>query len=264
MADKKLVDLPLETATKTHDIYVVSNGTTDNRVNLGSLILAKVEKPVNISPANSATNVAFLPELSASSYNPLYAADTRLHRVFQVTLSSDVNFATPVVDVTVNSDSYKLVDALTASGNYIWRCRDVSVNGDVSEYSEVFSFTTKAGEVVKPSVTSPTAGRTDVKAEVFTSSAFANTGGSDTLSGSEWELYSDGTLVHSSGLVSGSVNYTFPTGVLVVLTDYEVRVRHVGVNFGASEWSDYVAFTTDSVLSYENYLAVAHHTSLIS
>ncbi len=66
---------------------------------------------------------------------------------WQVTLSSDPTFASPVEDSgtdTVNLTSYQVVTPLDYSTEYIWRVRFRYVVEGWSEYSDPTSFTTEA------------------------------------------------------------------------------------------------------------------------
>ena len=104
---------------------------------------------------------------------------------------------------------------------------------------------------VKPTIVSPTAGSTNIAIVIdATTSAFAVPNGSDTHEASDWQIATDlafTAIVDSS--MADTVNKTSYTNTvdLAYTTVYYMRVRHKGVSYGYSEWSNVVSFTTRAV-----------------
>jgi|GEM_PF-3896208 len=205
-----------------------------------------LRRPVLESPIDGASGVATAAPLEASPYAPVYSVDTRDYRRFEVDVSGG-DFSSPVVTNEVDADDWTVDPALTTSTGYIWRCKDVSIRGDESDWSDVEGFVTGTVFVTTPSITAPADNAVEIgETPTFESSAFAVTGGSDTHVASFWRVFQGATEVWSSGRTIGDLeSITIPSGILVDgETEYTVQVRHEGDDFGTSAWSAASTFTT--------------------
>jgi hypothetical protein len=100
-----------------------------------------------------------------------------------------------------------------------------------------------------PSITSPTAGATNLGPNVvITASAFATTGGSDTHEGTDWQIATDAGFSNVVASVTNSTTSKLSwTAVgLAEATTYHIRLRHKGVSMGYSNWSTGTSFSTKS------------------
>lgn len=151
--DQIIKDGTLEWTVRTH-IRSVDGVTADadGDVKLGYTSL--VVKPQITSPSNGSSNVSTQTELTASAYKCIISEEARKHREFQLVKDSDPNFGAPFFSKQVNADKVALDSALEATTSYRWRCRDISVNGLYSKWSDIATFTTNVGVTVNtPTVT---------------------------------------------------------------------------------------------------------------
>lgn len=104
-----------------------------------------IRTPVNVSPANAATNIGATPTLTSSTMYSLYGL-TMAASQWQVSTVS--NFATTVVntgDVAGTSVSYNVSSGiLQVNTTYYWRVRYKDSNGNYSDWSTATTFTTAA------------------------------------------------------------------------------------------------------------------------
>jgi hypothetical protein len=101
--------------------------------------------------------------------------------------------------------------------------------------------------VNKPSITTPTAGATDLgEKPTFTSSAFSGTG--TTHASSDWQVTLKTDTAFASPVVQSMADAThlvsWQGGPLQPGTDYIARVRHNGSGGLQSPWSDVISFKT--------------------
>lgn len=119
------------------EIYV-TNGVgvvTAYELNRGDSGVPAVRAPIPMSPLTGGALVGEKPELVASPFAPAYSVDTLFYRLFEVALSTDPNFTSPVFTQEIVDSSAVISDGLAKSTSYLWRCRDFSTAGDVSEWS---------------------------------------------------------------------------------------------------------------------------------
>lgn len=95
-----------------------------------------IRTPVAVSPLIGTTEFPVDGILQASPYAPLYSADTREFREFQIDTATG-DFTVPVVAAQVNADAWSISPAIPEDTDLKWRCRDKSVKGDYSEWSEL-------------------------------------------------------------------------------------------------------------------------------
>ena len=205
-----------------------------------------IRAPDLISPIDGEVDVVAAAELTASEYAPVYSVDDRDYREFQVDTAGG-DFSDPIRTTQVDADSWVVDPALDTDKGYVWRCRDVSVRGDVSAWSDAEGFTTGNIFIDQPAITAPEDNATDIpETPTLESSAFSVTGGSDTHVASYWRVFQGSTEVWASGRTTGNLtSIQVPAGVLEDgQTVYTAQVRHEGDDLGVSSWSDVSTFTT--------------------
>jgi len=99
-----------------------------------------IKAPSITSPTDNETDVDPSLTITGTPYSALFS-NTRDYREFEVDLATG-DFSSPVVSQQVNSDSLTLSTDLDAETEHKVRIRDVDVDGNVSEFSDVVSFTT--------------------------------------------------------------------------------------------------------------------------
>lgn len=196
------------------NIKVEYSGTTKKTKISAELVV--IRTPTNTSPTNGSVDVSVTTTLVASSYAHLYGV-ARQYREFQVDLVAG-DFSSPVRSIQVDADSWMIDPALLDDTEFKWRCRDVDIDGEVSEWSESQSFTTLDIYVVTPVITSPTEGGTVAERDQpTTASAFQMVNSGDTHAASYWTIKNSlGAVTYQTG--RDTVNLTSwqpPAGVIV-------------------------------------------------
>jgi len=99
------------------------------------------KKPQVTSPTNNETDVDRSGlTIVGSTYNAVFPG-SRDYREFQIDLATG-NFSSPVVSQQVNADSLTLTSDLAFDTEHKVRIRDVDLDGTVSDFSDVVTFTT--------------------------------------------------------------------------------------------------------------------------
>ena len=219
---------------------------------------AIITQPSLTSPAAGATGVSRTPTLTSSAFAVTGGTDTHASSRWQV--ATDEAFTNLVVDSgnsTTAKTSYTLGTNLNYGTTYYARVMHNGTTLGGSAWSNAVRFTVLAGEVTKPSITSPTSGATGVSmSPSLTSSAFAYAGAADTHAMTDWEIRTaangGGTVAWSSTNNStNKVNIT--ASGLAGSTIYYARCRHKGTTYGWSAWSADVSFTTQAAAGQVGY-----------
>lgn len=299
MVDKNLMGIDQVVEVNDTDmLYVVQNGTTDGRVDIGQVRntvvkslngdvgdfvikagtnvtidktivgemtinadLPIIRTPEAISPLTGATDVSVTVTLEATSYANLYGV-ARLHRQFEVDVVGG-DFSTPVASSNVDADTWMISPAILDNTEFKWRCRDVDIDGEMSDWSEEQSFTTYDIYISTPTITKPIEGGFVLdRDDPVEGSAYQPVNTVETHFASYWEIYNNvDVLVHSSGQDTVNLlSYTPPQGVLASGGNYSVRVRYEGSAGQISDWSVKVNFGVVGA-GYGKYLAVSHAAS---
>ncbi|MGD9007843.1 MAG: fibronectin type III domain-containing protein, partial [Desulfobacteraceae bacterium] len=100
--------------------------------------------PAPIAPANASTDISLSPTISAGAFDDPDSDDVHDGTIWQI--SADNNFTELVCNETTQDDltSFTPSEPLTADSTYYWRVSYIDNRGAQSEWSEVFSFTTRA------------------------------------------------------------------------------------------------------------------------
>jgi len=209
-----------------------------------------IRTPTAVSPLTSGGTVSPSGPLVASAYAPLYSADLRNYRTFQVATTADTTFATPVFAINVNADSTDISPGLTVSTGYRWRCKDVALSGAESDWMTVQTFTTNSLTVSTPTITVEGGPSTVGRSPLLTGSAYVTTPDpSATHLSTNWEVRktSDNSLVFSS--YNNTVNLTsitVPYDVLAVSTSYAFRAQYNSTVYGSSAYGSTTASTAST------------------
>lgn len=206
-----------------------------------------IRPPTAISPLDGDSGVIATPDLQATEYAPVYSNDQRVHRQFQLDLEGE-NFVNPIREVYVNADNWIVSPDLSdyPGGTFVWRCRDESDIGDVSQWSEPQTFSVSDAYVRTPSVSVQQDGTKALRAPIISASAFNVFGSPDTHLNTDWEIVrvSDGVVVWSS--YSNSVDLEsiqVPEQQLTISTEYKFRVKYNSSTYGSSAWGSTIKTT---------------------
>lgn len=227
----------------------------------GSGTSEMIRTPVAVAPLTGTTEFPVDGILQASSYAPLYSVDTREFREFQIDTATG-DFTNPVAATQVNADTWAISPVIPDNTDLQWRCRDKSVKGDYSEWSEPQAFKTYDIYVVTPVITSPTEGGTVFERDQpITSSEFQIVNGIDTHAASYWTIKNSlGAVVYQTG--RDTVNLTSwqpPAGVIVDGESMTVEVIYESMKGIFSEVGSR-SFVGVGI-GYGKYLAVAHDST---
>ena len=220
-----------------------------------------VRTPVAVAPLTGTLEFPVDGTLQASPYAPLYSADTREFREFQIDTAAG-DFTSPVAAAQVNADAWGISPAIPDNTELQWRCRDKSVKGDYSEWSEPQTFKTYDIYVVTPVITSPTEGGTVAERDQpITSSEFQIVNATDTHAASYWTIKDGlGAVAYQTG--RDTVNLTSwhpPAGVIVDGESMTVELVYESSGGYLSEAG--VRGFVGADAPFGKYLAVAHATT---
>jgi len=210
-----------------------------------------IQKPEITNPVNSSTGNSLGLTIEGSPYAPIYESDERLYREFEIDIDSG-DFSNPQRSTQINSDNFGPLDpTLDPNETYKVRIRDVSINGTVSEYSEVVTFATINITVDAPTITVEGEPSDVPEFPQITTSAFSVTNGSDTHESTDWEVIrtSDSTIVFSSFNDISNLTSITVTGGLDESQEYEFRARHRGATYGVSNYGSKTSTTIGAFIS---------------
>lgn len=212
-----------------------------------------IRTPTAISPTTGGLNIPPIGPLVADAYGAVYSSDVRDYRRFEVAAAADTTFSSPVFTEDVDANSTFIDPILTPGVNYIWRCKDVSITGDESEWMTTQAFTTLNLSVVTPTVSVTGSPSSVGPNPTITLSAYATTPDpSSTYLSTDWEVrkQSDNSLVFSS--YNDQVNVSsisVPPGILLVNTTYIFRGRYNSTLYGSSAYGTLTATTLSAFVN---------------
>lgn len=206
-------------------------------------------QPQAISPTTGTSGALPNLTLQATAFAALYSIDTRIKRRFEVALSTDSTFTSPVFTAEVSADSVQVTPNLALTTAFIWRCKDIATTGD-SAWMQANSFVTGNISIATPTLAVTGEPSAVPETPTLTTSAFATIpSGEDTHLSTDWEVRkaSDNSLVWSSyNNTTNKLSIAVPAGVLLVATSYVFQARHNGANFGSSVYAIATATTVPS------------------
>lgn len=216
--------------------------------------LIEVRAPQVVSPINSDTAFSVRPTLTATAYAPIVSVDSLEGRQFQITKSTDVDFATPVYDNIAVSNSHQIEQDLDISTTYIWRCRDVSDRAYESAWSDVGEFTVPDGIIEQPTIAINS--EEDINATFnaphFIGSVYTNDFDSEVHTETDWEILdvdTDTLVFENHNDVDNLEEITLPFDILEPSKNYKIRIRYRAGTI-ESPWSDELLFITDTTFDY--------------
>lgn len=207
-----------------------------------------IDAPIITTPLEGAVNQSTLPTLTADAFTCVNGSDTHQSSDWQV--ASDSGFTSLKVNIkadSANKTSLTLSTTLTPGNTYYARVRYIGTSYGGSDWSMAVSFT--VDEVVQPTITNPVDGATGTTVSPTLEGSAFSVGSSDTHTSSDWQIASDAgfsSIIWES--LSDALHLTQITASgLSTRTSYYIRVRYYGDEFGASEWSTPVSFTTADI-----------------
>lgn len=209
-----------------------------------------VLKPGIIAPLEGATNVSVMVQLQASAYKCLLESEQRLHREFEIATVAEPSETKFTKEI--NADTVSVESQLDPQTQFKWRCRDVTVNGLRSVWTDWTTFTTgNAIQVDTPTVTC-SEGTTDVpETPTFTASAFNITPDQGNTSSQHqsttWRLLSvedsNSQVWQSENDTTNKTSITLARGTLQAGKTYIMQAIYNSVSYGSSAAGS-VQFTT--------------------
>jgi len=186
--------------------------------------------------------------LEGSAFEPLYSTETRDYREFQIDLDSG-DFSSPERTNQINDDSWLINPDLTSSISYKARIRDVSINGTVSNWSELLRFTVDQTELNPPTVTVEGSPSSVPQNPTISTSAFSDPDGTDTHASTDWRVNrtSDNALVFQTLFDTENLtSITLTNKDLDQGEEYEFSARHRGTSGSISDFASTTATTLAS------------------
>lgn len=173
---------------------------------------------------------------------------------YTFTITDYDGFATYSVTASGGATVTRAADELTVTlpAEFTDSFLDISIARDGA--GATYAIAVEQQTIQRPQIVAPIDGADDVSiVPILSSSAFGTyPAGVDTLDHIQWQIATDAdfeSIVHDSGTTAPSdLSYDLEeAGVtLTFSTSYYLRVRHVGVGLGASDWSPVVTFTTSA------------------
>jgi len=187
--------------------------------------------------------------LEGSAYEPLYSSDSRDYREFQIDLDSG-DFSNPERTNQIDADSWLISPDLASNFSYKARIRDVSINGTVSNWSELLRFTVDQTDLNPPVVTVEGSPSSVPRNPTISTSAFSDPDQTDTHASTDWRITrtSDNTLIFQS--LFDTENLTSITLVDKDLDqgeEYEFSARHRGIS---GQISDFASTTATALTTF--------------
>jgi hypothetical protein len=211
-------------------------------------------QPVNLSPADNATEVSLNPTLQSSAFSDNDTDDTHRASQWQITATAD-DYASAVFDTTT-TDNASLIQIdlpggkLSDNTTYFWHVRHQDSQEAWSDWSPQTSFTTLNHQPGRPSGVAPSDNTTVSLNPTLQSSPFSDPDANDTHAASQWRISAfsdnytspvyDTTATDNASLTRIDV----PGGKLSDNTAYFWQVRHRDNHDTWSEWSPQISFTT--------------------
>jgi hypothetical protein len=247
------VDVTLDTLTTYYwrVRYQDADGTWSEWSQATSFETADVyiDTPTITSPADGATDQTLTPTISADAFSCVNGSDTHESSDWQIATDSGfTSIAWESLNDTSNLESITVPEGNLASGTeYYARVRYTGATNGDSSYSSATTFTTD--EVAQPSITSPTDGATGVSLTADLVGDAFSVGSSDTHDKSDWEVATDDTLstIAFSSYDDASNLENITMSGLDTDTLYYARTRYHGSEFGWSDWSATISFTTADI-----------------
>lgn len=235
---------------KIQGTVVINDDRTANFPNL-----QKVDRPVNVSPANNEQNVLTQTTFELSPYRSLYGID---QSNVEIIVSDTSDFSNVVYvgtggSVTSNAMSSQL---LSIDTTYYWYGRYADTDNVISEFSAPTQFTTANTTINAPQnlTVNTISGFVPESSNMSVDTTFGATnlppGVSVSHVSTDWRIVrsSNGQVVFEETGQTGTLRYNinFPFGILEPSTAYSFEARFNANTFGASAYSSNVQTTSSS------------------
>jgi hypothetical protein len=149
-------------------------------------------QPVNLSPADNATEVSLNPTLDCSAFSDNDTDDTHRASRWQITATAG-DYAGPVFDTTT-TDNASLIQIAVPGGKlsdnttYFWHVRHQDSQEAWSDWSPQTSFTTLNHQPGRPAGVAPSDNATVSLNPTLQSSPFSDPDANDTHAASQWRI----------------------------------------------------------------------------
>ncbi|MFC1924096.1 fibronectin type III domain-containing protein [Chloroflexota bacterium] len=211
------------------------------------------DKPANISPASTATDISLTPTLIGSAFSDPNAGDNHTASQWQIRKASG-SYGSPVFDsgVSISSKTSIAIPSgeLSYGTKYYWHVSYRDSYDNWSGWSAETSFTTISSSAPdKPANISPASTATDISlTPTLIGSAFSDPDAGDVHIASQWQMRNSsgsyGSPVYDSGTdTSNKTSITVPPGKLIYETEYCWHVRYRDSNGNWSAYSSETCFT---------------------
>lgn len=230
-----------------------------------------VAQPLNLAPADAASNITDSPTLEATTYKSLYGIE-QIDAEFRIATEAEMsNVVYSALTGTAVTSHQVAAGNLETNHVYFWQARYQDVEGAWSPWSLPTAFSTGSvfQYVRQPINTSPAAGATSSSAAPsLQATHFVVIGGTDAHQASQWQIATDSAfvnVVHDSGeTMTDLTSHAVPAGTLDAQVTYYFRARYKGQNLGFSPWSKATSFTTQAVPNAPSITAPADGATGVS
>lgn len=221
------------------------NGTAWNPVGGQTVTTQVISTPVFSTPSQASVGQSVVVKATATS---LLSGGSI--SAFRITVPG---FGTNTVTATAGAGQYSFTTSGSLGTAITVQAQAVDSYGNLSPVSS-YDILLSSNFVNKAVISSPANLSTNVtNGLVITTAAFTYTGGLDTLDHTEFEIRDGANALIWSGSATAGLSITVPDGTLTDGATVFLRARHVGVSYGAGQWSDATQITMEPILTPTNY-----------
>ncbi|MCX6227073.1 MAG: hypothetical protein NTV01_20380 [Bacteroidia bacterium] len=224
--------------TTSHLVYYPTTG--------GSVQLTF--KPQLQTPDNGYVTSSLTPTLTCQSY----AGATNFN--FQVAL--ETNFNNPIVNANSSSSQYQIQNGIFTTGTqYFWKVRITNSNGELSPWSDSWSFTTYSNSQLPSLITSDITSITETAASGG-GNVTSDGGATVTARGVCWNTAGTPTLADSK-TNDGTGSGAFTSSLTGLTAGTPFYVRAYATNSSGTAYGNQVSFTTTNTIPSNEILPLA-------
>ena len=203
----------------------------------------KINTPKINTPLDNSSAIVENVVVSTTAFNYVGITDTHASSTYQV--STNLSFSTLEANITTTTGLTVHSLPLAHSKTYYIRVRHNGNKYGSSNWSDPIRFTIPVFKINKPSVVSPTNGMTGSFEQVtISTSAFSYVGVNETHASTNYQVATTTDFENTDVIAVESA--TALRSYVATLSDnssYYIRVRHNGLKYGSSDWSDPVKIT---------------------
>lgn len=237
-------------AFKIQDTIVINDDRTANFPNL-----QKIDRPINVAPANNAQNTLTQLTFEISPYRSLYGINQANIEIIVSDVSNFSNIVYTGTGGTVTSNAMPSI-LLSTDTTYYWYGRYADTDNFISEFSAPTQFTTANTTINIPqNLTVNTAsGFVPESSNINVNTTFGATnlpaGIAISHVSTDWRIVrsSNGQVVWTETAQTGNLRYTIniPYGVLQQNTQYAFEARFNANTFGSSAYASNTLTTSSN------------------